>query len=268
MISKGWLHQTYDKETENFIDAAGLNNDANLNVDGLYIAFQARQAIQHLVAGLKAIKDVGQITSAWDANVCLFPCIGGTISTVESCLKNPSNKLTNVSGVTAFSATTKGIIGAATNNISFSSGYIEGSTFSSYLYYGFDNSIKTVVGWGNIDNTLHKWYTTSDNWRFGTSTNSTQAPFKGALNTIHSSGRTVLNQEYSVGVGGLLQPFPSNTVPTQLYFSYYFNGFHFNTNTEQNCMGLFNRILTISERRKLNNLLEFVNAYLGRSTIR
>ncbi|WP_199121259.1 hypothetical protein, partial [Pedobacter sp. ASV28] len=86
----------FDKDAENFIYASGINNPANLNVDGLYTSEQAMYAVNYLVSGLKSIKDTGQSTSAWDRskNVgMLHPFVGGNSSQHALNLFNPSTRI-------------------------------------------------------------------------------------------------------------------------------------------------------------------------------
>ncbi len=52
LIDRGNLLVDFDKDTRNFIDAAGLNTDSNINVSGLYTAAEAR--ISCLICGLLA----------------------------------------------------------------------------------------------------------------------------------------------------------------------------------------------------------------------
>ena len=69
LLDKGRLLVDFDKDTRNFIDAAGLDNDVNLNVDGLYTAEQARMAVHLLVSGFKAV-------GAWDKCKAIYVFIG------------------------------------------------------------------------------------------------------------------------------------------------------------------------------------------------
>lgn len=82
LLDKGRLLVDFDKDTRNFIDAAGLNNDANLNVDGLYNAEQARMAVHYLVSGLKGI-------GVWDKMKAIYPFVGGTSDLHKWNLKDP-----------------------------------------------------------------------------------------------------------------------------------------------------------------------------------
>lgn len=105
LINNQRVLRTFDKDTINFIDAAGLDNDANLNVAGLYNAEQARMAVHILVSGMKSIKDVGQSQNIWDRSKAigmLHPIIGGNASQHALNLLNPDTHLitfgTSISG--------------------------------------------------------------------------------------------------------------------------------------------------------------------------
>ncbi|WP_199120527.1 hypothetical protein, partial [Pedobacter sp. ASV28] len=72
----------FDKDAENFIYASGINNPANLNVDGLYTSEQAMYAVNYLVSGLKAI-------GVWDKIKAIYPFVGGTADMHKWNLKDP-----------------------------------------------------------------------------------------------------------------------------------------------------------------------------------
>lgn len=85
----------FDKDAENFIYASGINNPANLNVDGLYTSEQAMYAVNYLVSGLKAI-------GVWNGLVELKPFVGGNINQYQLDLKYLNTKTINLSGATLF----------------------------------------------------------------------------------------------------------------------------------------------------------------------
>lgn len=90
--AKGRVLVRFEPEAKAFIDAAGLDSDVNLNVDGLYTAEEARYGINYLVSGLKSI-------GIWDKLNVIYPHIGGSAFSQMFNLKSPvdsdlSNRLT------------------------------------------------------------------------------------------------------------------------------------------------------------------------------
>lgn len=83
------LHIRIDKDVRNFIDAAGLNTDSNLNVAGLYTAEEVRMALHFFVSGLKNLKDTGQTQTVWERMKAVYVFIGGTASMHKFNLKDP-----------------------------------------------------------------------------------------------------------------------------------------------------------------------------------
>lgn len=82
LIHKNKLLVNFDKDTKNFINAAGLNNESNLNVSGLYTAKQARIAVHLLITGLKAI-------GVWNKCKAIYVFIGGNELQHKLNLKDP-----------------------------------------------------------------------------------------------------------------------------------------------------------------------------------
>lgn len=84
MIFRNKTHilTSLDKDARNFIDAAGLNTDSNLDVQGLYTAQEARMSLHLLVKGMKAI-------GTWDLCKAIYPFVGGTAYSHKWNLKDP-----------------------------------------------------------------------------------------------------------------------------------------------------------------------------------
>ncbi|TZF84509.1 hypothetical protein FW774_05845 [Pedobacter sp. BS3] len=72
----------FDKDAINFIDAAGLDNDANINGEGNYTGKEARLYVDYMVKTLKAC-------GAWDGIKAIHPFMGGTDITCMYNLKDP-----------------------------------------------------------------------------------------------------------------------------------------------------------------------------------
>ena len=82
-----FLKEFNNKETLDFIDAAGLNSDSNLNVDGLYTAEQLRMALEDLVQGHKNY-------GLWSKCIALFPYVAGTEQASTLNIKNINQNMT------------------------------------------------------------------------------------------------------------------------------------------------------------------------------
>jgi hypothetical protein len=106
----------FDKDAENFIYVSGINNPANLNVDGLYTSEQAMYAVNYLVSGLKAI-------GVWDKMKAIYPFIGGTDSTHKWNLKDPRD-LDAAFRIT-WSGATHNYLGFAGDNVNTSETYFQ-----------------------------------------------------------------------------------------------------------------------------------------------
>lgn len=93
LIGAGGILTSLDKDAAEFIDAAGLNTDSNLNVSGLYTAQHLRLCIDLLFKDLKGIKDTGQALSFFDRNRtsgCGYIYVGGTQNIQKINIFNPS----------------------------------------------------------------------------------------------------------------------------------------------------------------------------------
>lgn len=80
--NKTRVHIRYDKDARNFIDATGLDNDANLNVSGLYTADEARRALHFFVSGLKNY-------GIWQNSLGIYVYLGGTTQIAKFNVKKP-----------------------------------------------------------------------------------------------------------------------------------------------------------------------------------
>lgn len=165
-IQQGNILTDFDEDTEAFIAAAGLNNDANLNVAGLYTAEQARMAIHQYVSLLKGTYVDGSTTvRVWDAIDVFIPAVGGTVATVKLNLKNPvdsdaagrliflNRTLIDVPSVADADTllTGKGISGfAKVGNLLMDNSYLSNLTLYSYISTYTSGSQAAIFGGGSL----------------------------------------------------------------------------------------------------------------------
>lgn len=253
LIDKGRLLVDFDQDTRNFIDAAGLNNDANLNVDGLYTVEQARMAVHFLISGLKGIQ-------IWNKCLAFYPALGGKSSIGSLNLINPSlNPLINLGGsYPNISYNNKGIVGCGDTALDITS---LSNNYSFCSYNIVDGATNYLVGLGNSDNSL--WLYQTDRIRFSSSA--------GVVVTGNRTGGIVANLSTTSSniycTHNDLVKFPSglNFIGNKIVRigALTDSGLHSPT-SNQNCVGVFS-LLTAIEQKQLRNLLEDVNVIVNRS---
>jgi len=118
----------FDKDAINFIDAAGLNDDANINGEGNYTGKEARLYVDAIV---KAFKSCG----AWDGTKAIYPFVGGNTSQHMLNLKDPRDddsafRMTFSGGLThdKYGMTGNGINGIANT-------HLKANSFSDSSYH-------------------------------------------------------------------------------------------------------------------------------------
>ncbi|WP_113639258.1 hypothetical protein [Nubsella zeaxanthinifaciens] len=280
-ISNNRLLSSFDKDAEDFIDAAGLNNDSNLNVAGLYNAAQARTAINNLITSLKA-------WGVYQNIVCFFPMIGGTNDMIKKNINslNPNLDLGasaycgSISvPIRSFAALPRGLNGIADTGLTWDSGLSNNVTIITYCHPNKDliNKNGQYLSIRNLGSTRTPGITNYSNQLYVQTGGSS-----------YTKSRTDVNGSYIGALGFNVGTTNADTKNIQfdraVNIDYGYTVFgHDNqriflgmsqwqseesTSIVQNCVGIFKPMLTENQLFKVLKAIEQFNAQLNISAIR